>query len=80
MAQVLPLPKLKELFSGAAPLGGELAAAAMARLNVPVIRQGRAQSHTRTGNRPTRGALLIARVRAGRLTVRVWCPSQVRHY
>jgi len=37
---VLPLPKLRELFSGAAPLGGDLAAAAMKRLDVATIRQG----------------------------------------
>lgn len=32
VASVLPLPKLRELFSGAAPLGTDLAAAAAARL------------------------------------------------
>jgi acyl-CoA synthetase (AMP-forming)/AMP-acid ligase II len=37
---VLPLPKLRELFSGAAPLGADLAAAAMARLGVRLVRQG----------------------------------------
>lgn len=40
MESVLPLPKLKELFSGAAPLSSELAAAAMKRLDVPLVRQG----------------------------------------
>ena len=37
---VLPLPKLRELFSGAAPLGGDLASAAKARLGVQCVRQG----------------------------------------
>ena len=37
---VLPLPRLKELFSGAAPLGGELAEAAKRRLGVQYVRQG----------------------------------------
>lgn len=38
--QVLPLPALRELFSGAAPLGDDLAKAAKERLNVQIIRQG----------------------------------------
>lgn len=37
---VLPLPHLRELFSGAAPLGGELAAAAKERLGLEHVRQG----------------------------------------
>ena len=37
---VLPLPSLRELFSGAAPLGPELVQAAKARLGVEWIRQG----------------------------------------
>jgi acyl-CoA synthetase (AMP-forming)/AMP-acid ligase II len=37
---VLPLPALRELFSGAAPLGDDLANAAKQRLKVDIIRQG----------------------------------------
>jgi acyl-CoA synthetase (AMP-forming)/AMP-acid ligase II len=37
---VLPLPKLKELLSGAAPLGQELADAAKKRLGITSLRQG----------------------------------------
>lgn len=37
---VLPLPKLKELFSGAAPLGPELIEAVCKRLNIKEVRQG----------------------------------------
>jgi len=36
----LPLPKLKEIFVGAAPLGQELAQAAVQRLQLPYMRQG----------------------------------------
>lgn len=37
---VLPLPALKELFSGAAPLGPELCIAAKTRLDIAEVRQG----------------------------------------
>ena len=36
----LPFPALRELFSGAAPLGDELASAAKARLGITCVRQG----------------------------------------
>jgi len=38
--QVLPLPALRELFSGAAPLGDAIAEAAKKRLGVQIVRQG----------------------------------------
>lgn len=38
--EVLPLPKLKELFCGAAPLGFELALSVKNRLSIPCVRQG----------------------------------------
>ena len=37
---VLPLPRLREIMSGAAPLGAELASAAMGRLGLRELRQG----------------------------------------
>ena len=37
---VLPLPRLREVMSGAAPLGAELASAAMGRLGLRELRQG----------------------------------------
>ena len=37
---MLPLPQLREVMSGAAPLGPELASAAMRRLGLRELRQG----------------------------------------